>query len=326
MGKRVSPTAIGVFVVSAIAIALIAIVVVGSGKMFRKPSQFICMFQGNLNGLKVGAAVKFRGVQIGSVSAIRLNLPPGYGKIRADVSQTRLPVILDLDSSELQSQGGTGEALTQAGLQQFIQRGLRAQLEAESLLTGLKYIDLDLHPDAPLDLVLEPDSGPYREVPTIPTTLENVQEQATLALAKLENIDFKALVESITSAANSINRITSSPSLRATMDSMKETTANLNKTVISMKSVLDSANKKIGPLVTVIEKTSQETNLTLQQTRATLVELQATLDPDSPMAVHLNDALEEMAATSRQMGELSAYLHRNPGSLVRGRYVSDKTQ
>ncbi len=291
MGKRVSPTAIGAFVVSAIAIALTAIVVVGSGKMFRKPSQFICMFQGNLNGLKVGAAVKFRGVQIGSVSAIRLNLPPGDGKLRADVSQIRLPVVLDLDPSALQSQGGTGEALTESGFQQIIQRGLRAQLEAESLLTGLKYIDLDLHRNAPLDLVLEPDSGQYREIPTIPTDLENVQEQATLALAKLENIDFKALIESITSAANSINRITSSPSLRATMDSMKETTANLNKTVISMKLVLDSANKKIGPLVTVIEKTSQETNLTLQQTRATLVELQATLEPDSPMAVHLNDAL-----------------------------------
>jgi paraquat-inducible protein B len=326
MAKRVSPTAIGAFVVSALAIALIAMVVIGSGKVFRKPVKFICMFPGDLNGLKVGAAVKFRGVQIGSVSSIRLNLLPGDGRLRPGVARVRLPVVLDLDESELRSQGATGEALTQAGFQNLLERGFRAQLGSESFLTGLKYVDLDLHPNSRLDLVLEPGSSPYREIPTIPTDLEDIQEKAMLAIAKIDKIDFNALVVALTDAADSIKSITSSPSMRATLDSVRETSANLNKTVVTMKTVLDSVNSKVGPLMSNLEQTSRETNLTLQQTRATLVELQANLDSSSPMAVHLNDALEEMATASRQMGELSAYLHRNPGSLVRGRYFSDQGQ
>jgi hypothetical protein len=65
MAKRVSPTAIGVFVVASFALVVAALIVVGSGNLFRKPLQFICVFQGDVNGLKVGAPVKFKGVQIG---------------------------------------------------------------------------------------------------------------------------------------------------------------------------------------------------------------------------------------------------------------------
>jgi ABC-type transporter Mla subunit MlaD len=72
MNKRVSPAVIGAFVVASFAILVVALIVVGSGKMFTRPVRFICMFQGNLNGLKVGAPVKVRGVQIGTVAAIEL--------------------------------------------------------------------------------------------------------------------------------------------------------------------------------------------------------------------------------------------------------------
>ena len=37
MAKRVSPTAIGVFVVASFALLVVAIIVVGSGRMFSKP-------------------------------------------------------------------------------------------------------------------------------------------------------------------------------------------------------------------------------------------------------------------------------------------------
>ena len=50
------------FVVGSFALAIAAIVVVGSGSLFKKPLQFVCMFQGNVNGLRIGAPVKFKGV------------------------------------------------------------------------------------------------------------------------------------------------------------------------------------------------------------------------------------------------------------------------
>jgi hypothetical protein len=55
-----------------------------------------------------------------------------------------------------------------------------------------------------------------------------------------------------------------------------------------------------------------------------LVQLQQTLDPDAPLAVHLNQTLESLDQTSRSMAELADYLQRNPAALIRGRYVSDE--
>jgi phospholipid/cholesterol/gamma-HCH transport system substrate-binding protein len=323
MSKRISPTVIGVFVVASFAILVVTLIVVGSGQIFTRPIRFICMFQGNLNGLKIGAPVKVRGVQIGTVAAIELRLLPSQGRIRPDIRGLRLPVIIDLDRSQLLARGGTGEALETAGFDNLIKRGFRAQLATESLLTGLLYIDLDLHPNTPLKFVLEP-GGPYREIPTVQTDLEQLQERLTKALDKFEKIDFQALVVSITDAANSIKTLTGSPELKATLESLKGTVANLNQAITSARNILNNANSKIGPLVADLQQNSDEADKTMKDTRAALVNLQQTLDPDSPLAVHLNQTLDSLTETSRSIGEFTDYLQRNPGALLRGKYVPDK--
>jgi paraquat-inducible protein B len=323
MGKRISPTVIGAFVVASFAILMVALIVVGSGQLFTRPIRFICMFQGNLNGLKIGAPVKVRGVQIGTVAAIELRLLPSQGRVRPDIRGLRLPVIIDLDRSQLLARGGTGEALETSGFDALIKQGFRAQLAMESLLTGLLYIDLDLHPNTPLKFVLEPN-GPYREIPTIPTDFEQIQERLTKALDKFEKIDFQKLVVSITDAANSIKTLTGSPELKATLESLKGTMANLNQAITSARNILNNANSKIGPLVTDLQQNSDEADKTMKDTRAALVNLQQTLDPNSPLAVHLNQTLDSLTETSRSIGEFADYLQRNPGALVRGKYVPDK--
>ena len=323
MGKRVSPAVIGAFVVASFAILIVALIVVGSGRMFTKPIRFICMFQGNLNGLKVGAPVKVRGVQIGTVAAIELRLSPSHGTLRPGIRGLRLPVIIDVDRSQLLARGGSGEALETAGFDDLIKQGMRAQLATESLLTGLLYIDLDLHPNTPIKYVLEP-GGPYREIPTVQTDLAQLQERLTEVLDKFDKIDFQALVVSITDAANSIKTLTGSPELKATLESLKGTIANLNQAVNSARDLINNANAKVGPLVTDIRESSDEANKTMKETRTALVSLQQTLDPNSPLAVHLNQTLDSLTETAQSLGEFTDYLQRNPGALLRGRYVPDK--
>jgi paraquat-inducible protein B len=234
-----------------------------------------------------------------------------------------LPVFIDVDRSQLLSKGGTGAALDKSGFNELIQMGMRAQLDTESLLTGLLYIDLDLHPKTPAKYVLEPD-GPYSEVPTVQTDLAQLQERLTETLDKFDKIDFQALVVSITDAANSIKTLTGSPELKATLESLKGTIANLNQAVVAARALINNANSQVGPLVADIRESSDEANKTMKDTRAALVGLQQTLDPNAPLAVRLNQALDSLTETSRSLGELSDYLQRNPGALIRGRYVSDK--
>jgi paraquat-inducible protein B len=323
MGKRVSPAIIGGFVVASFAILIVALIVVGSGKMFSRPTRFICMFQGNLNGLKVGAPVKVRGVQIGEVSAIELKLLPSQGRMRPGVRGFRLPVFIDVNRSQLLQRGGTGSALGKSGFDELVQMGMRAQLNTESLLTGLLYIDLDLHPKVPATFVLEPD-GPYREIPTVRTDLQELQDRLTRILDRFDKIDFQAMVVSITEAANSIKNLTGSPELKATIESLKGTVANLNQAVVSARNLLNNANAQVGPLVADIRESSDEANKTMKETRTALVSLEQTLDPNSPLAVRLNQTLDSLNETSRSIGEFTDYLQRNPGALVRGRYVPEK--
>ena len=326
MGKRVSPAMIGAFVVGSVALLVAAIVVVGSGSLFRKPRRFVCMFAGDVNGLKFGAPVKFRGVPIGSVEEIELSLKPSEGVLRADVKDLRLPVIIGIDNSMIIQRGGTGHALTQTGFEDMIAHGLRAQLNTESILTGLLYVDLDLHPNSKLTLALVPGSGDLREIPTVPTKIEAIQEQATEAIAKLDQIDLKQLVASFTDAANSINQLTSSSSLKATLDGLKQNTTNLDRTLISVRTAVDNVNGKIDPLITNLRTSSVEANATMKDTREALLEIRSTFDPDSPLYVRMSNALDQLSDTTQALGQLADYLQRNPSSLIRGKYVPEKDQ
>ena len=71
MGKRLNPAAVGVFVLGALALTVMAVVLFGSGKLFRKTHEFVIYFGGDVSGLRVGAPVKFKGVEIGQVNQRR---------------------------------------------------------------------------------------------------------------------------------------------------------------------------------------------------------------------------------------------------------------
>src|SRR5258708_2099381 len=324
MGKRISPTVIGMFVAGSFALVVAAIVVVGSGSLFKKPLRFVCMFQGNGNGLGIGGPGKFKGLQIGRVEEIKLALTPSEGEVGPGHKELRLPVIIGRERSMIVQSGGTGRAVSQPGWEDWVARGMRAELDAESLMTGLLFVDLDLHPNAPLDLALVPGSGSLREIPTVQTNLEQIQKQATEALAKLDRIDLNKMVASITNAADAISQLTGSTDLKDTLASLKLTVPNLNRTITSLRAALDNVNARVTPLVQSFQRSSDEANATMKDTREALLEVRSNLDPDSPLSVNLNAALDQLADTTRSIGELTDYLHRNPAALVRGKYVPEK--
>jgi paraquat-inducible protein B len=323
MSKRFSPAAIGAFVVGGFALLVAAIVIVGSGKLLQTPVQFVCFFPGDVNGLKVGAPVKFRGVQIGTVASIRLLLPPEQGKLRSDMKALRLPVILNLESAQIRAMGGKGDALTDQGFDDFVRQGLRAQLNVESLLTGLLYVDLDLYPGAPLVLCLEPGSSSYREIPTVPTDFAQVQQQAEKVLDRLSKIDLEGLVGAISGAGNSVNALASSEELKHALLSTNQTMSALRKTLGSMQIALDKVNTNFDGLSADLQRTSRETAETMKETREVLIQVRASIDPDSPVWVNLNLALTQFADTADSLSQLTEYLQQNPSALVRGKYVSD---
>ena len=58
--RRASPAAVGAFVVGAVVLAVIAVAAFGSGRLFRHAYPYVIYFTGDVNGLKIGAPVKFK--------------------------------------------------------------------------------------------------------------------------------------------------------------------------------------------------------------------------------------------------------------------------
>jgi paraquat-inducible protein B len=317
---RANPKAIGAFVLGALTLAIVAVVLLGSGRLFRRTYQYALFFRGDVNGLRVGAPVKFKGVEIGSVTQIRvnLNLSPGNNAFRS-VAEVRIPVIIDLDQSKLASRGaGNADLSDPEFMKQAIAQGLRAQLAMESLVTGLLYIDLDIHPGSPANFVL-PAGAKYQEIPTLPTALEQVQSAASRVLASLDKVDWSGILASANQTFAAIKGIVTSPELRESIVNLNRAAESLARTSASFEKLTNHMNEEIGPLGASLRASSKAADLTLKQFQVTASNLQTTLGPDSPLIYQSGKTLQDVSAASRSLRELADYLQRNPSALVRGR-------
>src|SRR3954471_14621564 len=125
MAKKPSPTIVGGFVLGALALIVAAIAVWGSGRLFERKYRYVCYFPGSVNGLAIGAPVKYRGVPIGLVVGMRIR----HEQPRSD---TRIPVFVDLSAKRLRELGAIADPSPNL-LRELIASGLRARLDSESL-------------------------------------------------------------------------------------------------------------------------------------------------------------------------------------------------
>jgi paraquat-inducible protein B len=190
-------------------------------------------------------------------------------------------------------------------------------------LTGLLYIELGAHPGTPVNLMLEPGSGLYPEIPTIPTYFQQMQETAVRALADLDRVDFVALIRSITSAATATSNLMNSPDIRSTLAALQLSAKNMNTSIASFRELTQNLIKNGAPVVGSWRRTSDQANRALVQMTSAAQELQASFSPDGPLAYRLDVALENFSEASNAIRDLGHYLQRNPSAIVRGRYVAD---
>ena len=323
MGKRLNPAAVGVFVLGALALTLMAVVLFGSGKLFRKTHEFVIYFGGDVSGLRVGAPVKFKGVEIGQVDKIRLRLEQDVnrenGKLKANV---RIPVIIALDEEKILAHGGSTIDLSDPHtIPNLIKEGMRAQLGSDSFVTGLLYVALDIEPSTPIQMIAPPGS-PLQEIPAIPTQLEQAQAVAIRIFERLDKVDFGEVFHQMTQTLDSIRQIATSPELKQVIANSEKTRQQLNNTLSSAEQTFSNVNTQVRPLSDSLRKTSTSTDAAVKQAKITLGTVNTTIEPGSPVNYQIVQTLQDVSAAARSIKELTDYLQRNPSALVRGRDVS----
>jgi paraquat-inducible protein B len=325
MNTRISPTLIGAFVIGAVALVVVSVIALGSGRLFRTTYQFVLYFQGSVNGLHVGAPVKYKGVEIGSVTDILLQLE--------EVEVDRIPVIVELDARKIAGRGFTGNLLVDPSeLQTAIDRGLRGQLQMESFVTGVLYVALDLYPNNPARFV-QPQGSRYREIPTVPTELEQVQDELRKAFTQLAKIDFNAVTVAMTHAFEGIERFTNSPALNASLRSLEQTMPKFDEAIVNIQRLAVTLDKNASDLSTDLQQTSAATRavlaeietavkqagITMKEAEGTMIGARAVIDPDSPVFYELTKSLREISGAARSLRLLAGYLERNPRALIFGK-------
>jgi paraquat-inducible protein B len=171
MIQRSNPRVIGGFVLVGLALLIAAILVFGSGQVFKKYSKAVIFFKGSVGGLRVGAPVDFRGVQIGTVQDISIQFDFKTG-------QFSIPVVVDIDPKRVKEVGRSAED-TPYTLETLIERGLRAELRMQSFVTGQMDVQLDFRPGSSAEPRPADSTLPYPEIPAVTSTFEQAQEILT---------------------------------------------------------------------------------------------------------------------------------------------------
>jgi paraquat-inducible protein B len=242
MSKQANKTIIGGFVVGAVALLFAGILVFGSGKFFKRTYKFVLFFEGSVKGLSVGAPVVFRGVQIGSVESV---------VIRADAEDmtVQIPVIIEFEPDRLEIKKGKADPRRNMPL--LIERGLRAQLQIQSLVTGQLMIELDFQPDEPVRLV--GTETEYMAIPTIPSTFEQIT-------SKVEKLPVEEMFNKLSLAISGIEEIVNSDDtremvryLRLAAEDADKLIRDLDDQVKPLSGTIDETLKDYGKLARHID-------------------------------------------------------------------------
>lgn len=313
MGRKPNPAVIGAFVLGALALGLVGLLAFGSGRYFTKINRFVIYFPGSVNGLVVGAPVKFRGVPIGTVSDIELVFATTDG-----ASSVRIPVYVDTEPANIKRNGEELEMAdpeTQAGL---IKAGLRAQLQTQSLVTGLLFVQLDFFPDTEATYVLPQPSKPV-EIPAIPTALEQASSVAREIIDELRNVKFGPMIQEASAALQGINQLVNSPSVRATLDELPQTIKELNGAIADARGLVRRVDGQVGPLATELDATLATAQRTLTSVEQTVAHAGTLLAPGSPLDYDLRATLQDVGRAAQAIQYLADYLERDPTALIYGK-------
>lgn len=321
MSERKSSILVGAFVVGALIIAAAGALFFAGGGLGSERSKVVMVFDGSLHGLTVGAPVALRGVTIGQVTDIDLILD-------ADQGVVTMIVEAEIDPASMQLVSGATESIAD----ELVSRGLAAQLNTQSLLTGLLYIQLDFQPDK--QSTLSSIESQYPQIPTIPTEFEQLRRS-------LESIDYAAIADNVDRIATGLDELLNSSDMQALPGSMRSSLAAVEAASTSLTNTLDenspaltafleqgtntisTLNAQLPAITDSIERSLGRLDEALVSANNSLEGLERAAAPNSAPRRQLSQAMQEVTLAARALRSLARSLEEHPESLLRGRQGDD---
>jgi paraquat-inducible protein B len=344
MAKEANKTLIGMFVVGAVALLVVALVVFGGGKFFKETNRYVAFFEGSVKGLSVGAPVMFRGVRIGKVEDFQVYYDGQEDKFK-------IPVLITLFPGKIHGIGFDDREFSDEQNQQLwdqmLKDGFRAELQLQSLVTGQLAIQMDFYPGRPLKLYgieefnLPPD---IKEIPTIQSGLQELTKT-------IEQIPLDKIIEDVREAIKGINKLVNSPDIAQSLKYFKQTTKeardllrhidekvdplftqvdqtlkdsrglirNVDRTSDDARKLINNVNSRIEPVQTDWVATTKDLREALNAAEGALESIDGMVDDNSEFRYQVDAFLSEITLMARSLRAFADYLERNPDALLRGK-------
>ena len=299
-----TPAMVGGFILSGLGLAIAAILLFGGMHLFSPAVHAVVYFRESVANLNVGAPVTFRGVRVGAVTGIAVNLN------MTDLT-ARIPVYLDINPSAIFLENSVAER-TDTDFGRLLKAGLRAQLNMQSLITGQLRIDLDIQPGGAATSPSGKEA--VTEIPSIPSRLQTLEgEIAELPLKEMIENARQTLV-AIQQLADELPRKVGplADSLKQTSDSARVTLDSIDRLAVAGEQQLTVNGRQLGRVLETSDRTMRSAEILM----GALKEMTAR---DSPMQSDFQAAIRDLAASAASLRGFSHEIERDPSLILRGR-------
>lgn len=314
-------TTVGAFVLGGILLAIGAVVFFGKFNFFNPVVQAVIVFQDSISGLSIGSPVTFRGVPVGSVERIGIQFQP-------KTSTAFIPVTIRIEPDRARVAQPKGSA--QLDVEDLVKRGLRAELNVQSFVTGQAQIDLDF--DQGSDPVFHPDVSNLPEIPTKQSAIQLAKQQLSQlpwreladntndTLQSLKTLsekldeDLPPLVESLkaTSDRSAQAVATAGEAIKALQARLDTTLANINQLTVTADGQLNARGADLHKLLTAADQS-------MAQARDVLGDLRSVTSTRSADRANVESTLRDLAAAAASLRGFASDVERNPQLLLTGR-------
>jgi paraquat-inducible protein B len=276
---------------------------------FGRQLQLLSNFTGSVAGLTVGADVTLYGLKIGEVTDVGLLYDPAKERIVAPVHyRIEADRITGIAAAENLPPGALAAAM--------VRRGLRATLQAPSLISGAKIVALEIIPDAPpAELTQQGD------VIVMPSSevggFDSIARSANELLSKINRIDFEHIGKDIAGAAKGLDDTINGPQL-------KKTLAALESAMVEIQDVARKLDTDATPALKRLPEISLQLQEALTKANRLFGSINTGYGDDSRFRRDLDRLLPQLTDAARSIRALSDLLSRHPEALIKGRTNTGK--
>ncbi len=304
MAKKIDPTKLGIFVIVAVGIVVLAIAVLGRGNWFKKQSRFVIVFPESVSGLSIGSAVRFRGIQLGTV----VEMHAVYNQVDNKIA---IPIYVEIDREQIRNLGAAAASSSEQQ-ENLLKAGIRAQLVTDSIVTGQKAVSLDFRPEMPVRITGIDSAVP--EIASIPSPLEAVSET-------LQSLPLQDIVAKFNSTLTAIEQVVTSPEFADGVKGVGPTLTEARKSMevlsTELSPLLSELRGKIAAFDAVKISTQLESSLAAIDLAAD--NIAALSAKGAPLDNNASRALTEIASAARELRQVAEMIQRRPEVFLTGK-------